>query len=71
MKKTGIAIIIVGLLLTAFTGFGFLTPKNVDKIGNHEISESKPQEIYWTPYVGVGLFFTGGLILLTGIRRIG
>jgi hypothetical protein len=70
MKKTGITIIIIGLLLTAFTGFGFFTPKYVDEIGNYEISETKTPEINWTPYVGVGLFFTGGLILLTSIRRI-
>jgi hypothetical protein len=71
MKKTGIILIVVGLLFTVFTGFGFFTKKKVVDIGKLEITKSMPHRVNWSPYVGVGIMIVGGIILITGARKSG
>jgi hypothetical protein len=71
MKKTGIAIIVIGLLLTIFTGFGFITRKKVVDIGKLEITTSKPHRVNWPPYAGVGIMIVGGIILFMGSKKTG
>jgi multisubunit Na+/H+ antiporter MnhB subunit len=69
MKKLGIILIIVGLLFTIITGFGFFTKEKVADIGNIEISKSEPHSVNWSPYLGVGIIVIGGILLLAGPRK--
>ena len=69
MKRIGIILIIIGLLLTVITGFGFFTKEKVLDIGNVEISRSEPHKVNWSPYLGVGIMIVGGVMLLAGPRR--
>jgi len=69
MKKIGIALIIIGLLLTVFTGFNFFTKKKIVDVGGLEITKSEPHRVKWTPYAGVGIMIMGGIILLVGSKR--
>jgi hypothetical protein len=71
MKKTGIILIVVGLLFTVFTGFGFFTKEKVVDIGRLEITKSQPHRVNWSPYVGVGIMIVGGIILIAGARKSG
>jgi hypothetical protein len=71
MKKTAITLIITGLLLTVFTGFGFFTKKKVVDIGKLEITKSEPHRVKWPPYVGVGIMLVGGIILLADSKKVG
>jgi LPXTG-motif cell wall-anchored protein len=70
MKATGITLIIIGLLLTIFTGFGFFTKKEVADLGKIEIKKEEPHRVNWSPWVGVGLIVIGGVILLTRKKGI-
>ena len=70
MKKIALVIIIVGFLLTVFTGFGFFTKKKVVDIGKLEINRSVPHRVKWPPYVGVGIMLVGGIILLAGTKKV-
>jgi len=69
MKKTGIVLIIIGLLLTIFTGFNFFTKKKVVDLGALEITKSEPHRVKWTPYAGVAIMVVGGIILLVGSKK--
>jgi hypothetical protein len=71
MKKTGILLIVIGLLLTVFTGFGFITKKKVVDIGKLELTQSKPHRVNWPPYVGAGIMLAGGIIFLAGVKKAG
>jgi len=71
MKSTGITLIVIGLLLTIFTGFGFFTKKKVVDLGKVEITASEPHRVKWPPYVGVGVMVVGGIILLVGAKKSG
>jgi hypothetical protein len=63
MKKTGIALIVIGLLFTIITGFGFFTKKKLVDIGKVQITTSQPHRVDWSPYVGVGIMIVGGVVV--------
>ena len=71
MKKAGIVLILIGLLLTIFTGFKFFTKKKVVDIGKIEITSSDPHRVKWTPYLGIGIMVVGGVFLLMGAKKTG
>jgi len=66
MKKTGMVLIVIGLLFTIITGFKYFTKEKVVDIGSLKISASVPHRINWSPYLGVGMMAAGGLILVFG-----
>jgi uncharacterized membrane protein YkvI len=68
MKRTGIVLIIIGLILTIITGFGFFTKKEVADIGGVEINAKQKHHVNWSPYVGVGIMVVGGIMLVLGPR---
>jgi hypothetical protein len=63
MKKAGIIIILIGLGLTIFTTFTYLTKEKVVDIGKVEISRNKPHHLKWSPLVGVAIIVIGGVVL--------
>jgi len=64
MKKAGISIIILGLILTIFTAFKFFTKEKVVDIGKVEITRNKPHSISWSPLIGIAVMGIGGIMLL-------
>jgi hypothetical protein len=64
MKKTGIVLIIVGLILTIFTAFTFFTKEKVVDIGELHISRNKPHNLRWSPLIGIVVAGMGGVLLL-------
>ena len=64
MKKVGISIIILGLLLTIFTAFKFFTKEKVVDIGKVQITRNKPHSISWSPLIGIAVMGIGGIMLL-------
>jgi len=69
MKKTGIVILIVGLLITLFTGVKFFTKEKVLEIGDIEVTRDKEHTLDWSPLVGVAVMVAGGAIYLLGRKK--
>ena len=69
MKTAGIIILVVGLLITLFTGFNFVTKKKVVDIGNLEITKDENHNMAWSPLVGVAVMVLGGVVLLFGAKK--
>jgi uncharacterized membrane protein YidH (DUF202 family) len=69
MKKTGIVIVIIGLIFTIITGFKYFTREKVMDIGSLKITTSEPHRINWSPYLGVGMMIAGGIIFLVGSKK--
>jgi hypothetical protein len=63
MKKTGIVIILIGLVLTIFTAFTFFTREKVADIGNVKITRNKPHNLNWSPLIGIAVMGIGGVVL--------
>lgn len=69
MKTAGIIILIVGLIMTLYTGFTYVTKEKVVDLGGIEITADEPHTINWQPYVGLGTMVIGGAILLFGRKK--
>ena len=63
MKNAGIAVIVIGLLMVAYTGFNFITKEKVVDVGPIEINKEKNHPVQWSPIVGVGLVI-GGILMI-------
>jgi hypothetical protein len=64
MKKTGIVIIIIGLILTVFTALTFFTKEKVVDLGDVHITRNKPHNLRWSPLIGIVVAGLGGVLLL-------
>jgi hypothetical protein len=69
MKKAGIAIIIVGLLLTVITAFTYFTREKVVDIGKVEITANKRHHVAWSPLIGIAVMGVGGVVLLVASKK--
>lgn len=69
MKATGIILLVVGVLLTAFTSFNFFTKEKVVDVGKLEINKDKKHHVNWSPWVGVALMGGGVLFLVFGAKK--
>ncbi len=69
MKRTGVIILIIGLLITVFTGFSFITREKVVDLGDLEITQNKDHGITWSPLIGVIVMVVGGGVYLVGTNK--
>jgi hypothetical protein len=69
MKTAGLVIAIIGLVITLFTGFNYITREKVVDIGELEISANKRHNVSWSPLIGVAVMVVGGGIYLVGLKK--
>jgi hypothetical protein len=69
MKKAGILIIILGLIMTIFTAVTFFTKEKVVDIGALQITANKPHHLYWSPLIGIAVMSVGGVIVLMSSKK--
>jgi uncharacterized membrane protein YidH (DUF202 family) len=69
LEKTGIIILIVGLLMTLYTGITYFTREKVVDLGEREITKDNQNTVNWQPYIGIGLMIIGGVVLVLGVNR--
>ena len=64
----GIGLIILGILMVAYTGIDFITKKRVVDIGPIKIEKEENHPFQWSPIVGVVLV-VGGIGLVVQGRK--
>jgi Na+-transporting NADH:ubiquinone oxidoreductase subunit NqrF len=64
MKKAGIVILIIGLVLTIFTTVTFFTREKIVDMGEIQISANKRHNLNWSPFIGLAVMAVGGVLLL-------
>jgi hypothetical protein len=69
MKKAGIVIIILGLLLTIFTAATFFTREKVVDIGEVHITANKKHNLRWSPLIGIAIMGIGAVIVWQGPEK--
>ena len=69
-KTIGLIILVIGLLMTLYTGFNYVTREKVVDIGNIEITADKDNTVSWGPFVGLGVIVIGGVVFLAGRKKI-
>lgn len=68
MKNLGIILIVIGGIMTVFTGFNLITKKEVVDLGKVEINKEEKTPIYWSPVTG-GIILVAGIVILLAGRR--
>jgi hypothetical protein len=69
MKKAGIIILIVGLVVTMVTGLSFVTREKVVDIGKLEVNVNKRHSFSWSPVAGMVMMAIGAGIYLVGAGK--
>jgi hypothetical protein len=69
MRTAGIVIMVIGLLVTIFTGINFVTQETVVEIGNFEITQQEERSLDWSPLWGVGIIVLGLILYLAGGKK--
>lgn len=70
MQKTfGIVLIVIGVIMIAYTGFNYVTTEKVVDLGPIEINKEKNHPVQWSPILGVVLLVGGGVIIFTNKKR--
>jgi len=66
--KTALGVIIfsVGLIMTVYAGFNYISNENLVNIGTSGLTKGSDHMVYWQPYVGFGIMALGGAILTIG-----
>ncbi|MDZ4682865.1 MAG: hypothetical protein SH848_10040 [Saprospiraceae bacterium] len=62
-KVLGIALVVIGILMIAYTGFNYVTTENVVDIGPIDIDQKKNHFVQWSPIIG-GVVLVGGILLI-------
>ena len=68
MKTLGILLIVIGGIMTVFTGFNLITKEEVAAVGPIEINKTEKTPIYWSPVTGAILLVAGVVIVATSRR---
>jgi hypothetical protein len=68
-KTIGIIIMVIGLVMTLYTGFNYVTREKVVDIGNIEITADKDKTVSWGPFLGIGVIVIGGVVFLAGRKK--
>jgi len=68
-KIIGLVIIAIGLVMTLYTGFNYVTKEKVAEIGNIEITTDNDHTASWSPFIGIGVMVIGGVVFLYGKKK--
>lgn len=68
MRTVAILLIVIGGIMTVFTGFNLVTKKEVADVGPIEISKTEKTPVYWSPVTGAILLIAGIIVLVSSKR---
>ncbi len=69
MRKDGIVILTVGLLITLVTRFSLATKEKIVEVGDLEITADKKHHVDWLPMAGIAVIVIGGIMFVTGGKK--
>ena len=62
-RSVGFIVIIIGIIMMAYTGFNYVTTEKVVDLGAIQINQKKNHLVEWSPIIGIVLVF-GGVVLI-------
>ncbi|PIW69338.1 MAG: hypothetical protein COW08_07735 [Ignavibacteriales bacterium CG12_big_fil_rev_8_21_14_0_65_30_8] len=69
-KKIGLVILIIGLLMTLFSGYNYVTREKVMDMGDVHIMVDNNHSSNWSPFIGIGVMVIGGVIFMSGKKKL-
>lgn len=68
LKNLGIGMVIVGIVMMAYTGFNYVTTEKVADFGPIQVNKDVNHPINWSPIVGIVLA-VGGIVLIVSSKK--
>jgi hypothetical protein len=68
MRTLAILLIVIGGIMTLFTGFNIVTRKKVADVGPIHVSKTEKTPVYWSPVTGA-ILLVAGIIVLASSKR--
>jgi len=65
-KGIGIALLVIGLIMTIYTGFNYVTTEKVVDIRPIQINKKENHPVQWAPIVGIIILVIGGFLVVKG-----
>ena len=62
-KAIGIILIVIGIIMIAYTGFSYITTENVVNLGPIQINHEESHPVQWSPIIGAVLL-VGGIVII-------
>jgi hypothetical protein len=69
LKAIGLVILILGFILTIYTGFDFSSKEKVVDMGSFQITHDKEHTTNWSPLIGIGTMVIGGVVFFSGSKK--
>ena len=69
MKKAGIIILIIGLLMVLYSDLFYVSTEKVNDSEKLEMIKDNRYNVNWPLYVGIGTLLIGSIILVLGVNR--
>jgi len=70
MKRAGVYLMILGLVLTVFTAVTLFTRERAVNFGDVKISVNRPHRLNWSPMIGIGIIICGASVFLLTPRKV-
>ena len=68
MKSLGYVLLALGVIMMLYTGFNFVTTKNVANVGPIHINKEENHPVSWSPVVG-GVMIAAGAVMIFADRK--
>lgn len=69
MNRTfGLILIVLGIIMLAWTGFSYTKKEKIVDAGPIEISADREKSVNWPPYVG-GIILVAGIIVMVTAKK--
>ncbi len=69
-KTLSLIIITIGLVMTLYTGFNYVTRDKLVDIGGVHITADENHSAVWSPFVGIGIIVIGGFVYLSSKKKL-
>jgi Na+-translocating ferredoxin:NAD+ oxidoreductase RnfG subunit len=69
MRKTGIVLLVIGIIMTLITGINFVTTKKVVDLGPVQINKEQNHPVQWSPLIGAALVVVGIGLMVSAKKK--
>jgi uncharacterized membrane protein YidH (DUF202 family) len=70
LKTLGIVLIVIGVIMMAYTGFNYVTTEKVVDLGPIEINAEKRHNVQWPPIAGLVLLVGGISVIVFDKKKV-